>query len=87
MRVFKPDDLADRCLAQLFGVAARSAGELHHPLRPIPVKAVAPLVPGLGADPVFPAQLPKVAGMKRFQYKLFSLVHRFYFLPRHRADY
>src|SRR5882762_5901854 len=65
----------------------RSSGKLHHPLTPILVKTLPPLVTGLGADPVFLAQLSKVAGMNRFQYKLFPLVHRFYFFPRHPTDY
>src|SRR5882762_10251473 len=87
MRVFKPDDFAEHPLSKLFGMAQRSSGKLHHPLTPILVKTLPPFVTGLGADPVFLAQLSKVAGMNRFQYKLFPLVHRFYFFPRHPTDY
>src|SRR6185436_4878616 len=85
--VFEPNDLADHCLSKLFGVAQRTAGELAHALISIPVKALPPLVAGLGADPVLLAQLSEVLGVNRFQYKFLSLVHRFYFFPRHPADY
>jgi hypothetical protein len=87
MRILKPHNLANYRLSQLFGVAQGPPAMLHHPFIPMPVKTLPPLISGLGADPVFLAQLPKVAGMNRFQYKLFSLVHRFYFFPWHPSDY
>src|ERR1051326_6051143 len=87
MCVFKTNDLADRPLSKLFGMAQRPAGKLRHPLQPILVKTFPPLVSCFGADLVLLAQLAKIAGMNRFQHKLFSLVHRFYSFPRHSADY
>src|SRR4051794_23201711 len=83
MRVLEPDHLANHCFPKLFGMPLRSTRAFLHPLKSLLVKALQPLVARLGTNPILLAQLPKVARLNRFQHKLFSVVHRFYSLPRH----
>src|SRR5215831_2520600 len=83
MSVLESDDLTDLNLCQLLGVAVRSTGKFGHAAQAVLQKALFPLIPRLGANRIFLTQLSKVLGVTRFQYKLYSLVHRLYFFPWH----
>ncbi len=87
MRLLEAYDLADLCFAQLLGMSVWSARLLSHPSHPIPQKSLPPLIPRLGADPILPAQLPKVVRPHRSHRKLHPLIHRFFLFPRHPEAY
>jgi hypothetical protein len=77
MRVgmLQPQDLADHVLFQPLGMAMRPATQLAHTPKAMTHKTFPPLVAGLPADPVLPAQLTEVRVVQRFHHKLNPLVH------------
>src|SRR5262245_48421795 len=77
--------LTHHCLSQSLRTALGPARMLPHPLKAVLQKTLAPFIPRLGADPILPAQLTKILGFDRSQYKLGSLVHRFYAFPWHQG--
>src|SRR4249919_4304506 len=87
MRQFQTHDLAYFFLRQLPRMALGSPRLLGHPFQTLPDKALLPLVAGLGADPIFLAERPKIERPNCLQRKLDSLFHRFTFFPRHRAPF
>ena len=85
--LFEAHDLADDGFGQFVGQVFGSARLLGHARQTVLQQPLLPLVAGLGADPIFGAQGPKVLCAQRLHRKLHPLIHRSILFPRHPAAY